>query len=459
MKRIGIILGFIWLCQVGFAQTTIDMVLEGKTNGQTYLEYVDRFGNNQLTILTPSHRKVQWSTDQPIFLRDADYRSQAMYFLTPGTSYTLTKGTNRFLTAKTSAREVDAVANCHQIYLAAQPAQEGGYEHLLGPTYSKLTFAQRADRLRERYQSRLAFLNQYAQQQHVSLPQLSPWKDYFFYQYIRGLLFHKPAQIPRDSVNKYVSFFQDDTKLYIPDYRAAATRLAQVMNSDPSGTINFSAAYQSANRSLTGATRDYVLFGLMKLLSQSKQDKLPNPDFDLALATRLLPQFKIDCQQASYVQYIDELINVATAARKPVPNETKLRDASGNSLTWNELLAAQRGRVVYVDFWASWCAPCRAELPASHQLRNALPEKKVTFVYVSMDEDPNAWSNAVRQVGLEQAPSYLLTNSFRSALAKQYQLKGIPRYVLFDRKGKLVSANAKRPSNKLLRAELERLME
>jgi len=74
-----------------------------------------------------------------------------------------------------------------------------------------------------------------------------------------------------------------------------------------------------------------------------------------------------------------------------------------------------------------------------------------------MDEDPKAWSNALQQVGLDQVPSYLLTHSFASALARQYQLKAIPRYLLFDQQGKLLSAKAKRPSDKSLRTELQPL--
>lgn len=74
-----------------------------------------------------------------------------------------------------------------------------------------------------------------------------------------------------------------------------------------------------------------------------------------------------------------------------------------------------------------------------------------------MDEDPQAWSNAVRQVGLEKEFSYLLVHSFQSALARQYQLKAIPRYLVFDQQGKLLSAKAKRPSDKSLRTDLQRL--
>ncbi len=463
MKAIRLILGSMLLVQFCWAQSIINVRLKGHSKEPTYLEYIDYFNNNQLTILSNTHQQAYWSVEQPIFLRDADHRSQAIYLLAPGTSYTLTRGTNHYLNAETASDSTSALANFHQQYLDAQKSLKQGdwsfeREYLIGAAYSKLTFAQRAFQLRQRYQSRLLFLSHYTQKHHLSTSQLTPWKDYFFYQYIRGSMAHDPNQIPPDSIKQYVRFFQNDTKFYIPEYRTAAISLLRIIGYQPSGKLDFGRMYQAASRSFSPGTRDYLLFYIMKSLSQPKEDKLPNPDYDLALARKLLPTFKVDCRQASYVKYVTKSMNFLTTTQMSISNEVKLLDKLGTSTTWTQLLATHRGRIIYVDFWASWCAPCRAELPASHHLRSLLAKENISFLYISMDEDPQAWSNAVQQVGLGKMSSYLLTHSFQSALAKQYQLKAIPRYLLFDQQGKLISAKAKRPSDKSLRADLQRLV-
>jgi len=164
---------------------------------------------------------------------------------------------------------------------------------------------------------------------------------------------HAPSQVPPDSIKPCLRFFQDDTQLYIPEYRAAATRLLRMMGYQPSGKPDFSHLYQLARRSFTAGTRDYLLFEIMKTVSQPKQDKSPNPDFDLALASRLLPSFKEDCKQASYVQYITESMAYITQSRQIGPGEIQLLNRLGQPTTWRQLLASHWGRIVYVDFWAS----------------------------------------------------------------------------------------------------------
>jgi len=155
---------------------------------------------------------------------------------------------------------------------------------------------------------------------------------------------------------------------------------------------------------------------------------------------------------------MQQALQLAQLTQRTTKGSNGLLDTKQKRSDWQRVLAAQRGNLVYVDLWASWCAPCRAEMPASHQLRRTLAGHSIRFIYLSLDEDPNAWLRANQEIGLAQGESYLVLDSFRSAFARQYHLKAIPRYLLFDKRGRLLSATAKRPSHPLLKADLLRLV-
>ncbi len=461
MNAVSIVAGLFLLAQLCCGQSPGSVVLINQTKGPVYLEVMDRFDNQQLSILSNSVKQASWQTDgQPLFVRNA--HNQASYLLTPNTSYTITSGVGQHVALKTTSDSLSATANLHQAYkLTNKPAKEEIWEftteYLAGPAYAKLTFTHRAYTLNQRYQSRLNFLKHYARQHHLDPNQLIAWKDFFFYQYVRGLLYHKPSQIPPDSITRYITYFQHERCLPMPIYRETASTLLRLMGQQSNGKLDFAQLYQQANRLFSAGTRDYLLFHVMKTLSRRKQERQANPEFDPVLAQQLLPHFKTDCQTVDYITYIDQSMQLLKMGGNAGATDVLLSNVSNRSSTWTDVLAAYRGKVVYVDFWASWCAPCRAELPASHRLRETLANDKINFIYVSMDEDANAWRNAAKAVGVSTADSYLLVNSFQSALAKRYQLKSIPRYLLFDKQGKLISADAKRPSDKLLLAELQRL--
>lgn len=123
-------------------------------------------------------------------------------------------------------------------------------------------------------------------------------------------------------------------------------------------------------------------------------------------------------------------------------------------------LTSLKGKVVYVDVWATWCVPCREEFPEAKQLQKRFTENnQVAFLYVSIDRDVAAWQKFLsadtdfKGVHINQPPG-----EHFDSLWNVYQLSSIPRYMLIDQAGKLVDVNAARPSSGKIADEIERLL-
>ncbi|MBA9077595.1 TlpA family protein disulfide reductase [Rufibacter quisquiliarum] len=126
-----------------------------------------------------------------------------------------------------------------------------------------------------------------------------------------------------------------------------------------------------------------------------------------------------------------------------------------------ELMAKKRGKVLYVDFWASWCVPCLEEMPKSLELQEKYKGQPVEFVYLSVDKSRAAWEKGRQRhpKALQTANSFLLLQEFSSPFARGLRLQAIPRYLLIDKAGRIVNANAPRPSEPdLLEKELGKLL-
>lgn len=118
-----------------------------------------------------------------------------------------------------------------------------------------------------------------------------------------------------------------------------------------------------------------------------------------------------------------------------------------------------QGSYVYIDVWATWCTPCIAEIPALKQTEKAYQDKNIKFVSISIDtpEDYEKWKQmiALRDLGGIQLIS---DNNWQSDFINEYAILGIPRFILVDPEGKIVSADAPRPSDPKLSIMLDKLL-
>lgn len=129
-------------------------------------------------------------------------------------------------------------------------------------------------------------------------------------------------------------------------------------------------------------------------------------------------------------------------------NQLLLEDIQGKNTNLSLLLKKHKGKVIYVDFWASWCVPCREEMAPSTKLRELYNGKDVVFVYLAYNDTKSSWKKAAKQEGLAEIENnFIITNSKNSKTLETIKLELIPRYIIFDKQGNLVEMNAPRPSD------------
>jgi len=150
----------------------------------------------------------------------------------------------------------------------------------------------------------------------------------------------------------------------------------------------------------------------------------------------------------------------AVGQNSPTELETNIIDLNNPeyaNTSFDDILAKYEGQVIYLDFWASWCGPCKKEMPYSHKLQETFTGKDVVFVYFSSDKNATAWISTVENLELT-GEHYLASVSVKQTYGTRFSVRFIPRYVLIDKKGNVVDANAKRPSNPDTVKDIEALL-
>lgn len=106
------------------------------------------------------------------------------------------------------------------------------------------------------------------------------------------------------------------------------------------------------------------------------------------------------------------------------------------------------GKYVYIDVWATWCGPCKAEIPALKEMEEKYAGDKLEFVSISIDKKDayETWRKMVADKELGGVQLFA-DNDWSSQFVKDYMIKGIPRFIMVDPQGKIYTADAPRPSD------------
>lgn len=231
-------------------------------------------------------------------------------------------------------------------------------------------------------------------------------------------------------------------------------------------TIKFSGVGSAENNFLATSTLidsklDYeTVMKLDKELFEAKVDALTKENASRIAKEKLDPNF-IALQNKSFDQNIFQLRvahNQAVMAKKLNSSKAPQFDyvnVEGAKVKLESLL----GKYVYIDVWATWCGPCRAEIPSLKKVEEKYEGKNIQFVSISVDVDKDLekWKTFVKDKKLGGIQLFADKN-WMSDFIQAFKINSIPRFLLIDPAGMVVDADAARPSDPKLVEKLDSLL-
>jgi thiol-disulfide isomerase/thioredoxin len=200
------------------------------------------------------------------------------------------------------------------------------------------------------------------------------------------------------------------------------------------------------NSAFTGKTKNFMLFRLFSNYASS------NPKFFKANNKIFYDLVKDE----AYKKYVSNLIKDDESSL--LAKDLEIYNLNGEAFSFADIIRKNTGKVIYIDFWASWCSPCIDEFPSSTSLAKKYATKDIVFIYISLDKNRNLWESALKRLSINQDQSYLVPTAFSSKLASRFKISSIPRYILIGKDGKVIHSDELRPSDPKLLEKLDQLL-
>lgn len=227
-------------------------------------------------------------------------------------------------------------------------------------------------------------------------------------------------------------------RMYVDNYYEQKLNAEDVQNTTPYFFAD--KKLELAHQHMPSGTEEYVF--AEHIYSHIKYSPMVRTE-------ELYETFSKRYRSSDYADFLVEKINLKKrlAPGSPVVDFTVMTE-DGKKVKVSDL----KGKVVYIDFWASWCGPCKMQFPYTKKLKRHFKGKDVAFVYVSIDKDEKAWKEAIKKYDLEGY--HTRVDDKKSDVTKDYGIRGVPTYFLVDREGNFATEVTPRPSqgDKLINA-------
>lgn len=133
--------------------------------------------------------------------------------------------------------------------------------------------------------------------------------------------------------------------------------------------------------------------------------------------------------------------------------------ADGSKKSLANIIKSHEGKIIYIDFWASWCGPCKKEMPASIKLHDEFKDQEIVFIYLSIDDKESAWMTAMDRLEIKKTGEHWRRGRTESVeLLKNFYIYSIPHYMIVGKNGQFVNLDALPPSDPRAARQLQKLL-
>jgi thiol-disulfide isomerase/thioredoxin len=132
-------------------------------------------------------------------------------------------------------------------------------------------------------------------------------------------------------------------------------------------------------------------------------------------------------------------------------------NTKGDSSSLANVIQSLNGKIVFIDFWASWCKACIIESEYTKKIQQDFKDKDIAFLFLSTDTNYKLWLRGLSEINLD-GYHYRIEPMSKKNIQNFLKIKGIPYYVLLTNEGKIYDAKAPWPHLKKMRDEIDRLL-